>query len=128
MTLLRRLHDHEEGTSTLTYTVCVGYSLIIFALLANAIVAFYGRGVVRAALDEGVRSGSRTNGGAAACQQRAEQTVGQLLGELAADVQIVCADTPTVVTADATATFAAWMPGVPAFTFELAARGLRRQG
>lgn len=114
--------------ATLTYSLCIAYSIVIFAVLANAIVAFYGRGVVRAALDEGVRWGARTNGGAAACQQRADATIGSLLGQLADGVTIQCADTPAVVTATADVTFAAWIPGVPPFTFDLAARGRRQQG
>ena len=48
----------DRGMATVQYVVTAGLSLLLFVAFANLIVFQYGRGVVRAALDEGVRAGA----------------------------------------------------------------------
>ena len=118
----------EAGAAAISYTVMIALTMVLFVLCANVIVALYARGVVRGALDEGARAGSRTLAGAAECQQRAEEAVDQLLaGRMRAGVATQCAETPAAVTASATATFPGWLPGVPALTFDLGATAVREQ-
>ena len=118
----------DAGVAAISYTVTIALTMVLFVLCANVIVALYVRGVVRGALDEGARAGSRTLAGAAECQQRAEEAVDQLLaGRMRAGVAIQCAETPTAVTASATATFPGWLPGIPALTFDLGATAVREQ-
>ncbi len=118
----------EAGAAAVSYTVTIALTMVLFVLCANVIVALYARGVVRGALDEGARAGSRTLAGAAECQQRAEEALDQLLGgRMRAGVAIQCAETPAAVTASATATFPGWLPGIPALTFDLGATAVREQ-
>lgn len=118
----------EAGAAAVSYTVTIALTMVLFVLCANVIVALYARGVVRGALDEGARAGSRTLAGAAECQQRAEEAVDQLLaGRMRAGVAIRCAETTAAVTASATATFPGWLPGIPALTFDLGATAVREQ-
>jgi hypothetical protein len=104
------------------FVAAVGLSLVVFAMIANLLVFSYGRGAVRAALDEGVRAGSRAAGSVAECQSRAEQTLGGLLGgPMGAGVQISCGVDPAGVSARADVAFSAWVPGVPDWAFSLEA-------
>jgi hypothetical protein len=109
-----------------TYTIAA--SLVLFVLLANLIVALYGRGVVRAALDEGVRTGSRAPHGPAQCEQRVAQALSQLLGgDMGDGVAYSCSETVDRVVASATVTFPGWLPGVPDFAFDVGASAVKEQ-
>ena len=57
--------------TTVQYVVAVALSLLVFVMMANFIVFLYARGVVRAAVDEGARTGGRTGAGSAECEARA---------------------------------------------------------
>lgn len=108
----------QDGFVTVQFALAVGLSLVLVTMVANLIVLQYGRGVVRAALDEGVRAASRVDADPAACIERAEGVLDDLLGgDLRAGVALRC-DGATAV---ADVTFAAWLPGMPAWTFTLAA-------
>ena len=52
---------------------------VLLVLLANVLVAGYARGVVRAALDEGVRAGARAEDAAAECARRAAAVLDDLI-------------------------------------------------
>ena len=112
----------ERGAAAISHTLVIAMSMILFVLCANVIVALYGRGVVRGALDEGVRAGARTIAGVAECQQRVDDVLGQLLGgSLGAGVTATCGDAGDRVVATADAAFPGWLPGVPAFRFRIGA-------
>ena len=49
----------DAGFVTVQFTAAVAFSMVVLVMLANLIVYQYGRGVVRAAVDEAVRAGSR---------------------------------------------------------------------
>lgn len=118
----------EDGDVVLPYTAAIAMSLVLFVMMANVIVAMYGRGVVRAALDEGVRTGSRATNGEAECEQRAQETLGQLLGGPMGDgVRFDCAEQDGRVVALATVSFASWVPGIPPFTFDVGASAVKEQ-
>jgi len=105
-------------------------SLVFLVLAANFIVFQYGRGAVRAALDEGVRAGSVETGSAsqrvATCSGRVAEVLDDLLrGPIGDGVEIDCEfDDGTgrsVMTARARARFRSWIPPVPDWRFEVAA-------
>lgn len=98
-------------------------------MLANVIVAMYGRGVVRAALDEGVRTGSRAPNGVAHCNQRVDEVLGQLLGGAMGDGVSFpgCSETAEEIVAAATVTFDGWLPLVPDLTFDVGASAVKER-
>jgi len=57
-----RAPDRAGGFVTTQFVLAVALSLVLFVMLCNVIVYQYARGVVRAALDEGVRTASRAGG------------------------------------------------------------------
>lgn len=98
--------------ATVELIAAAGLAMVMFVLLANLVVAQYGRGVVRAAVDEAVRAGSRS--GVAACQERAREVTSQLLGgPFGAGVAVSCAAEGPVVVARAGGSMPGWLPGVP---------------
>lgn len=104
------------------FVVAVGFSMLFFVLLSNLMAVQYGRGAVRAALDEGVRHGARYGAAASACESRIREVLGGLLGgEMGSGVSYRCRSDSTRTGARAQVVFPAWLPGVPEFRFEMAA-------
>lgn len=127
-----RRHRAQDGYLTIQYLVVVGFSLVLFTALANLVVFQYGRGVVRAALDEGARAGARTLGSsesaARACESRARSARdGLVSGRLAESIELSCDVGVDVVAARANVRFQGWVPLVPDWTFEELATALREQ-
>lgn len=118
----------EGGFLTTQFVLAIGLSLVLFSSLANLVVYQYARGVVRAALDEGVRQGSRVGVDAIpACAATAEAVLADLAGG-ALRSQIAfhgCVDRGPVVAASATASLRGWLPTVPDWTFEVVAEAVR---
>lgn len=111
-----------DGFTTMGFVVAVGFSMLFFVLLSNLMVVQYGRGAVRAALDEGVRHGARYGAAASACENRIREVLGGLLGgEMGSGVSYGCRSDSTRTGARAHVVFPAWLPGVPEFRFEMAA-------
>jgi hypothetical protein len=104
----------------------VGFSLLVVVWFANVIAMTYGRGVVRAALDEGARAGSRLTASVGECEARAEEVLASLLGgTMGRELRIVCTATPTEVRASATGIFRSWMPPVPDWGLDMSASAQR---
>jgi hypothetical protein len=109
---------------------------IVFTLIAtmaaiNVFMYLYGQSVVRAAIDEGVRAGSRVAAGPDACETRANQVVDDLLGgPFGSGVSIDCH--PSAVTGELVAvadvTFTSPLPGVPAWSFQAVAHATQETG
>ena len=119
----------ERGSATVEMILVVGLSLLVVMWIANLVADAYGRGVVRAALDEGARAGSRLSASAGECEARAAEVMRSLLGgTMGQGVHIRCTATPTEVTAQATGTFAAWMPPVPDWRVDMTASAQRSLG
>lgn len=117
----------EDGFLTTQFVLAVGLTLLLVVMVANLVVFSYGRGVVRAALDEGVRAGSRVTASALTCEQRAREVLGDLLGgTMGRDVAVSCGQTPERVVADADVRFAGWLPAVPDWRFSVTASARRR--
>lgn len=96
-------------------------------MLANVLVWSYARGVVRAALDEGVRAGARSPDAVAECEARARAVLDDLLGgRMREGVGAVrCVDDGDRVAARAVMTFHGWLPAVPSWTVEAGALATR---
>lgn len=124
MTLNRLSGD--AGMATTGFVLAAGLALWFFVLLTNMIVWQYGRGVVRDALDEGVRAGSFVGVPATACLETADAVRSQLLGGAMGDrVRLTCVDDGFGIQATADVVFPAWLPGIPDWNFQLEARRLK---
>jgi hypothetical protein len=114
------------GFVTTQFVLAVALSLMLFVMLCNAIVYQYGRGVVRAALDEGVRSASRAGGTVSACEAAAEEVRHTLLGgPIGSHVAIRCGLVADTVQATATGYLPSWLPLVPDWSIDLAASAVK---
>lgn len=98
---------------------------VAFTLLAtmSAITVFmylYGQSVVRAAVDEGVRAGSRVAAGSEVCEVRAKQMLDDLLGgPFGEGVDLACGTSAVTgqLQAVADVTFTSPLPGMPSWSF-----------
>jgi hypothetical protein len=91
-------------------------------MVANVVVVQYGRGVLRAAVDEAVRDASRSFAGESPavvedrCGHRAQEVLHNLLrGRMGRGLVPRCTATATDVTAVIEGRFDGWLPGVPDF-------------
>lgn len=124
---LRRL-GKDEGFLTLQMVMAVALSFVVLVMMTNLIVFQYGRGAVRAALDEGVRRGTREPTAAADCEGRAREVVESLLGgPMGEGVSITCAEADGQMRADARVVFRSWVPGVPDWSFRIGAAGVKEE-
>jgi len=121
----RSTNGDERGEIGLGILLAVTLTLVVAVGIVNIFMFLYGQSVVRAALDEGVRAGSRVGAGVAVCQDRARQVLDDLLaGDLGGDVVVVCAPGATAgeLVAIGDATFDSPMSGVLSWTVHLEAR------
>jgi hypothetical protein len=116
------------GFVTAQFIVVVGLSLLFFTMMANVIVFMYGRGVVRAALEEGVRAASPAGAATPACQRAADDTMRSLLGgSMGREIRISCEIRAGEVHATAGGRFRAWLPGMPDWRFTQQATAVKEQ-
>lgn len=126
MTQPERGDDGDRGATAAASMVVIALSMVLFVVCANLLIAGWGRGVVRGALDEGARMGARAGAGPAVCEQHVGEAIGQLLGGSLADgISYRCTASDTAVTATAEVTFPGWLPGVPDLTYHTAAQSIR---
>jgi hypothetical protein len=118
----------ERGFVTVQYVAATALSLVFLLLVANLLVNLYARGVVREALDEGVRAAAPVDARASACEARAAAVLdGLLRGPIGDGVAVTCAVGPERARATAVVTLPSWLPGVPPWRFTVEA-GTRRDG
>lgn len=115
--MLRLPARGETGFITIQVVAAVGFSLVLLTMLANIVVFEFGRAVVRAALDEGVRMGSRAQASQRECLRRIHATVDEMIEAMADELEVSCQDKGDRVEASASANFQAWVPGVPHWRF-----------
>jgi len=96
-------------------------SMVVLVAITNLIVFEYGQGVVRAAVGQGVREGTRTATPVASCQAAAQQVIADLLGgragSMGAGVSIACTQAAGRLDATATGRFRAWLKPMPDWSF-----------
>lgn len=117
----------DWGFVTIEYVLAVGLSMVVLVVIANVVVFEYGHGVVRAAVDQGVREGARTPSPVASCQAAAQQVIDDLLGgrtgPMGSGVSITCTQAGTQIAATAHARFHAWLRPIPDWSFSASASG-----
>jgi hypothetical protein len=123
-----RASPRDGGFVTAQFVVVVALSLLFFTMMANVVVFMYGRGVVRAALEEGVRAGSPAAATVATCRRAAGETVRSLLGgSMGGEVRIDCEFRGGEVHATAAGRFRGWLPGMPDWRFASQATAVKEQ-
>ncbi len=115
----------DRGEIGVGIMLAVTMTFIVAVAIVNVFMYLYGQSVMRSALDEGVRAGSRVEAGAKVCEERAQDVLDDLLpGPLGTDIVIACrpAADPARLAAVGDATFRSPMPGVPSWTIHLEAQ------
>ncbi|GAC1364626.1 MAG: hypothetical protein NVSMB32_07350 [Actinomycetota bacterium] len=111
----------QRGFVTIEYVAAIAVSMVLLVVAANFVVSEYGRGVVRAALDQGVRDGARTSIPVATCERSSRQMLQDLLGSgsgsMGAAVTLNCQEVAGTLTAVAQGSFGGWLPAVPSWSF-----------
>ncbi len=107
--------------------LAVGLTLMVLVWVANLALMLYGRGVVRASLDEAVRAGSRVGPDSVEmCQARATEALGEVLGgSMGDDVKLSCSEDAGVVRARADVVFQGWVVPVPDWSFSVSASSVK---
>jgi hypothetical protein len=104
----------------------VALSMLFLAGLLNLIAIQYAQGVVRAALDEGVRVGSVARSSDVECLDGIRRVMSDLLsGPLGANVDFNCSVIGGYLVASATAEFDGWFPGMPSLSFSTDVRAVK---
>lgn len=124
-----RLRADERGLTSVGILMAVGFTLIVAVMVVNLFLYLYGQGAARAAIDEGVRAGSRVDAGEDACEARAEQAlVGLMPGPLHHGVDIDCVVVGGELVAVADVTLSSPLPGFPSWSFQMEARAIQETG
>jgi hypothetical protein len=101
-------------------------SMLFLAGLLNLIAIQYAQGVVRAALDEGVRVGSPGPATAADCLAAIDRVMADLMdGPLGTGVSYSCAQAGSELVASADSDFDGWIPGFPNLRFYAEVRAVK---
>lgn len=114
----------ERGMATPQFILTAGLSLLLFVAFANLIVFQYGQGVVRAALDEGVRAAAPLGASPDDCRQRIDSFIRDLLGgEMGSGVEAECSISDGLAVASASVHFEGWV--IPDWDFDLSATAVK---
>lgn len=117
----------DRGAALISLVVATGVVLILLTGIIQVITFQYGKGTVRAALDEGARVGARSTEAVAACQERAADVLDDLLGGPMGDgVTVVCADGGDRIVATATVHFAGWFGDLTGYDATLTASAAKQ--
>src|SRR4051794_1973545 len=101
----------QRGSAALALVVAAALALVVFVTLANLVTMQFTRGAVRAAADEAVRVGSRSDAPVTVCKARARAVLDGLLGPAArGGVAFRCSvsGSPPAVHARADVTMVPW--------------------
>lgn len=101
----------------------ISFTMVLLLMTANIIAWQYGRGAVRAAVDESARYGAALGRDANDCQTHAFDMLrganGLLAGPMGDSVVVACSATTGVMTATATGAFEWWVGGIAPITFTM---------
>jgi len=127
--LWERLSDDERGLTSVGILMAVVFTLLVAVIVVNLFLYLYGQGAARAAIDEGVRAGSRVDAGELICEQRAVEALDGLMpGPLGDGVDVVCMAAGGELVAVANVTLDSPLPGVPSWSFRMEARAVQETG
>lgn len=126
---LARMSRDEHGLASVGILLAVAFTMIVAVMVVNLFLYLYGQGAARAAIDEGVRAGSRVAAGEDACEARAHEALqGLMPGPLGSGVAIDCLLAGDELVAVADVTLTSPLPGVPAWSFQMEARAVQETG
>ena len=101
--------DDDLGATFITLVMATGFVLILLTGIIQVIVFQYGKGTVRAALDEAARSAARSTSSVETCQARAANVLDDLLGgDMGDGVQVTCTDAGDRIVVTALVHFDGW--------------------
>ncbi len=124
-----QLRVDERGLTSVGILLAVAFTLVVAVAVINLFLFLYGQGAARAAIDEGVRAGSRVAAGVAVCEQRAGEALDGLMpGPLGDGVVIECLASGGELVAVADVTLNSPLPGVPSWSFRMEARAIQETG
>lgn len=124
-----RLHADERGLTSVGVMLAISFTLIVAVIVVTLFMYLYGQGVARAAIDEGVRAGSRVAAGTTVCERKAAEVLDNLMpGPLGDGVNITCGVAGNELFAAADVTLNSPMPGVPSWSFRMEARAVQETG
>ena len=119
----------ERGLTSVGIMLAVAFTLIVAVVVINMFLYLYGQGAARAAIDEGVRAGSRVAAGEVACLQRSREALhGLMPGPLGDGVAINCVTIGGELVAVADVTLDSPLPGIPSWSFQMQARAVQETG
>ena len=99
----------DVGATFISLVMATGVVLILLTGIIQVIVFQYGKGTVRAALDEAARSASRSTSSVETCQDRAANVLADLLGgEMGDGVHVTCVDAGDRIVVTALVHFDGW--------------------
>ena len=102
--------------------------MIFYVALTNLVIYQYAEGVVRTALDDGVRAQSSAEAPAGSCEAAIQAAFDSLLsGPMGDDITFGCTEGGGQVVARATATFPKFSPLVPDFDLDMSATAVKEQ-
>lgn len=114
--------DRERGATTVALVVATGVVLMVVVAVMQVIVFQYGKGTVRAALDEAARAGARSTTSIDTCQTAAARVLGDLLGgTMGNGVSVSCADDGNRIIVTAVVHFDGWFGAVADYDATLSA-------
>ncbi len=104
----------DRGFTTVEFVAAAALALLFTAGLLDVAVVQYATGSVRSALEAGTRAGARIGADDGDCEAAAGQWLDDVLGGSRGDlVELTCSRDAVTVRAEASATWDAWLPGVP---------------
>ena len=68
----------DRGMTTVGTLLAIGFTMIAAVFMLQLLLFMYGRMVIRSAVDEGVRAGSRVDAGVSVCEARANDVLSDL--------------------------------------------------
>jgi hypothetical protein len=112
----------DSGATFITLVVATAVVLILLTGIIQVIVFQYGKGTIRAALDEAARTGARAPASVVTCQERAGDVLADLLGgAMGEGVHVTCVDTGDRMIATATVHFDGWFGALTDYNATLTA-------
>ena len=123
------MRRNDSGMTTLQFVVATAMALVVFVMLANFVVDLYARGAIRAAVDEGARSGAPIDSSAGECRRRANDALDDLIGgTMRSGVRVDCVEDSGTMRAHATVVLHGWLPGiVPDWSFVLTGTAVKER-
>jgi hypothetical protein len=110
----------EVGATVPASVWAMGVALLVMVALMQLFVESYGKAVVRASLDDGVRRGSSVDGTPQLCESVArERLAGLLGGSMGRGVRITCGESDDWSVSHADVSFPPWLGGQRGSSFSL---------